>query len=281
MSLSRIQTRAAHPSVERAHLFLTSFSKMKAIAALLVIVLASLTNVTLGFAEEFLIKSCDYSVYRSLSIDKEHQSKVSWCGLATSRMAMDYLYYKPAGLFVAFPTQCQLASKLASGEPADSPGTGCPDTAPPGLDCCGTDEFTCHCMKARWPEEAFDSMQFRYMNPLSQDLHPPLEWTEVVDEICHEERPYISTITPTGGDRHSVIVHGYQYSSAKIGIFKQILLEIQVYDPLMDVSYWDWQRYTNGFSTSYTHEGDTYKISKILKRIPLIPRPVIPPLPPQ
>lgn len=193
---------------------------------------------------------------KSLTILKDPQQTDTWCGVATARIAMDYVFYRGSA-----PVQCDLVSPIAS-----------------GLDCCdGFNRYFYNCAQNRWPEEILDSRGFSYSAPFTEDIHPPLTWGEVIDEICEEDRPYISTITPCVGCKHSVIVHGYGWHvriTHSIGGIRWP--EVQVYDPYDNVSYWDWERFFKKVPSSYSHDGDTYKIRKI--RTPF-PHPYYPELP--
>ena len=218
-----------------------------------VLVICNVVPPPFSFAQS---NSCPFT--KSLTITPDKQKTDSWCGVATARIVMDYVYF--GGLA---PAQCDLTSRIASAEVA-------PLSA---LDCCDlSQQFVFNCSTNRWPEEIFDSLRFNYLNPLTGPLHLPLAWNEVIGEICDEDRPYISTITPVGGSTHSVIVHGYSWGVwliVKFSKIKKLLVsQVQVYDPYDDVSYWDIERFGLTSFPSYSHEGDTYKIRKMLRRPP-------------
>ncbi len=172
---------------------------------------------------------------------------------------MDYVFYRGTA-----PEQCELVSPIASGEAPFTP-----------INCCDQiQQYNHRCTTNRWPEEIFNSRGFSYLDPLTEPLHPPLTWNEAIDELCVEDRPYISTIKPNSSDStHSVIVHGYKVSYKVLGFIPGVAApfthaflwrEVQVYDPYDVVSHWDWERFMlDDSSRSYTHDGDTYKIRKI------------------
>lgn len=226
-----------------------------------------------AFSPTASLGSCP--AFKSLTINKEKQKTDTWCGVATAKIAMDYVFYRGVA-----PEQCEVVSPIASGEPSDPQ---CPTPAPPTLNCCDESySYNCHCMKNRWPEEIFNSRGFSYLDPYlvpQSPIHAPLTWNEVIDELCDEDRPYISTIStifPGGGtNKHSVIVHGYLWIRLERNPFTPVsfLRAVQVYDPYDNLSYWDWERFINSltpflnintlYGYPYEHDGDTYKIRKI------------------
>lgn len=254
------------------------------------LITCQLSAISVGFAlDDFIAipvlplipygESCESSNYGRLSIIKQKQDTDYWCGVATARIAMDYVFYRGSVL-----DQCALISPIASKEVSSQPAsTG----IPPQLDCCDRtqppdvpDFYNSHCQSARWPEEIFDSRGFSYSAPYPGPLHPPLTWSEVINEICDEDRPYISTIEPKEASKHAVLVHGFRGMWGKSRtefLWRQVL----IYDPYDDWSYWDWERFNVHIGPrSYAHLGDTYKIRKL--RSPYQPpgRPPVLPLRP-
>lgn len=222
-------------------------------------------------------ESSNFSTFGHLTISKEEQATDTWCGIATARIAMDYVFYRGTVL-----DQCALVSPVASKEASSQPASA---GVPLQLDCCDRtqppdvpDFYNSHCQSARWPEEIFNSRGFSYSAPYPGPLHLPLTWSEVINEICDEDRPYISTIEPEGASKHAVLVHGFYGGRAKPPfLWRQVL----IYDPYDDWSYWDWERFNVPIGLrSYAHHGDTYKIRKL--RSPYQPpgRPPVLPLRP-
>jgi len=222
-----------------------------------------------AFAQDNFIPlstSCQTKQFGLLNIMKDAQATDTWCGVATARIAMDYVFYRGKA-----PAQCDLVSPIASREISVADPSQCPTDAPCQLNCCDRttlpvpDGLTIYCERNRWPEEVFNSRGFSYSAPYSgpQDqLHPPLTWSEITDEICDEDRPYISTITPDGGTKHSIVVHGFKETSFRPHRWASTY-QVLVYDPYDNTHSWDWQRFGPSGPSDYQHHGDTYKIRKL------------------
>jgi len=76
-----------------------------------------------------------------------------------------------------------------------------------------------------------------------------LTWTTATEEIC-QDRPFISSLDLTGGDRHSVVVNGYRVKDSTV----------RVYDPAMDDHTYRSSDEFFGENPKYTRDRDTYDI---------------------
>jgi len=215
------------------------------------------------------LKSCAERSVVILAIEEQPQKlNTSWCWAAATHNVTEYIFYRKQPFPLQAPTQCAMAEIMAKATPRS-------DT------CCDfpIGQSNIACQTTRWPEQIMDELRFSYSpelvlngdNSRPPDKYWPLEWSDVIQQIC-SEHPYISVIGRSMQQTHAVVVHGFYQVKQKLGSILFSGRAVQVYDPLTDQSYSDFGRYSSLFSfggaTGVTangeqHFGDTYNINKI------------------
>ncbi|HKC93410.1 MAG TPA: C39 family peptidase [Nitrospira sp.] len=165
------------------------------------------------------------STYLKLQIPQIPQGfGTSWCWAATAQNVMAFQGKQTE--------QCEIVAKVYSyvtNEP-----------------CCGSTATECWGLGG-YPEWAFDQFQFSYLPPKTRNAN--LTWTNATEEIC-QNRPFISSLDLVGGDRHSVVVTGYD-----------VIQGVRIYDPsLNDLAWESFADFFEDQSLDYERFRDTYNI---------------------
>lgn len=116
--------------------------------------------------------------------------------------------------------------------------------------CCGQSPTECW-GQGGYPEWALKNFQFSFLHTWKTQRvnRNNLTWEEATEEIC-QNRPFISSLDLTDGDRHSVVVTGYNVNQG-----------VKVYDPLAnDTAFYSPADFFDGQSQFFTRVRDTYNI---------------------
>ena len=158
----------------------------------------------------------------------EQNSMTSWCWAATAQNVMEFHKKKIE--------QCDVVGGVYDYA----------DRAP----CCGPISTECW-GRGGYPEWALHKFQFLYLHTRQPQRvnNNNLTWEEATEEIC-QNRPFISSLDLTDGDRHSVVVTGYNVNQG-----------VRVYDPLVnDTTFYSTPDFFDGQSQLFTRVRDTYNI---------------------
>lgn len=200
---------------------------MKTKISFLLVVFLGLTTFAIAQSVDTLGPSCNSRRHITLPIPQVPQNRsTSWCWAATAQNVMAF-----HGTEIK---QCEVVAQVNGFDDSICCGNAI-------TDCWGQDGF---------PESALSKYQFSFLNTLAPNRNlMPLTWIEATDEIC-QNRPFISALDLTFGDKHSVIVTGY---NVKRGV--------RIYDPLADdIIYQSSADFFDGQSQDYERIRDTYNI---------------------
>lgn len=159
----------------------------------------------------------------------EQNPLTSWCWAATAQNVMAF-HDKEI-------EQCTVVANVYKNKYADE------------KPCCGGIATECW-GESGYPEWALTKFQFSFLHTWNTERSKKnLTWEEATEEIC-QNRPFISSLDLTYGDRHSVVVTGYSVEHG-----------VRVYDPLAnDTIFQSSVDFFDGQSPLYTRVRDTYNI---------------------
>jgi hypothetical protein len=173
--------------------------------------------------------SCNSKKQKILPLHKIPQENMkSWCWAATAQNVMEFHDKKI--------DQCKVVANVYKYV----------DTEP----CCGPTSTECW-GQGGFPEWAFANFQFSFLHTWKTQRanKSNLTWEEATEEICRD-RPFISSLDLTNGDRHSVVVTGYSVDRG-----------VRIYDPLAnDTTFYSSADFFDGESPLFTRVRDTYDI---------------------